>query len=60
MKCTALGASRASQELKGRKDPASLAWTSPEGVTLKPIYTSEDLEVRGACGRRAALAGWQA
>ncbi len=30
-------------ELKG-KDPAELAWTTPEGITVKPLYTAEDLE----------------
>ncbi|MGE0093190.1 MAG: methylmalonyl-CoA mutase [Alphaproteobacteria bacterium] len=30
-------------ELKGT-DPASLAWKTPEGITVKPLYTAADLE----------------
>ena len=33
----------ATAELKGR-DPAELAWETPEGVTVKPLYTAADLE----------------
>ena len=33
----------AARELKGR-DPAELAWETPEGVTVKPLYTAADLE----------------
>ncbi len=33
----------AEKELKG-KSPESLNWQSPEGITIKPLYTSEDLE----------------
>ena len=35
--------SLAARELKGR-DPAELAWETPEGVTVKPLYTAADLE----------------
>ena len=34
----------ANRELKGR-DPAELAWETPEGITVKPLYTAADLEV---------------
>ena len=33
----------AARELKGR-DPTELAWETPEGVTVKPLYTAADLE----------------
>ncbi|MGH6892354.1 MAG: hypothetical protein ACREEP_08875, partial [Dongiaceae bacterium] len=33
----------AAKELKGA-DPASLIWTTPEGIAVKPLYTAEDLE----------------
>ena len=33
----------AAAELKG-KDPAELAWETPEGITVKPLYTATDLE----------------
>ncbi len=33
----------AARELRGR-DPAELAWETPEGVTVKPLYTAADLE----------------
>ena len=33
----------ASKELHG-KDPSSLEWKSPEGITLKPLYTASDLD----------------
>ena len=36
-------AALAARELKGR-DPAELAWETPEGVTVKPLYTAADLE----------------
>jgi len=32
----------AKKQLKG-KDPAELAWKTPEGITIKPLYTSADL-----------------
>jgi len=32
----------ATQELKGA-DPASLNWTTPEGIVVKPLYTADDL-----------------
>ncbi|QKV17510.1 methylmalonyl-CoA mutase [Oricola thermophila] len=32
----------ATKELKGR-DPAELDWETPEGITVKPLYTAEDL-----------------
>ncbi len=32
----------ATRELKG-KDPASLAWNTPEGIAVKPLYTAADL-----------------
>ena len=32
----------AERELKGA-DPASLAWCTPEGIDVKPLYTAEDL-----------------
>ncbi len=34
---------QAQRELKGR-DPDSLAWETPEGVRVRPLYTGEDLE----------------
>ena len=33
----------ASRELKG-ESPDSLAWTTPEGIALKPLYTEADLD----------------
>ena len=33
----------AAAELKGG-DPASLAWETPEGITVKPLYSAADLE----------------
>jgi methylmalonyl-CoA mutase len=33
----------AARELKGA-DPASLIWTTPEGIAVKPLYTAADLE----------------
>ena len=33
----------AAKELKAA-DPDSLNWTTPEGITVKPLYTAEDLE----------------
>jgi len=34
---------RAQDELKGA-DPDTLSWSTPEGITIKPLYTAEDLE----------------
>ena len=34
----------ASRELKGG-DPADLAWETPEGITVKPLYNAADLEL---------------
>jgi methylmalonyl-CoA mutase len=36
-------ATLAAKELKGA-DPASLTWTTPEGIAVKPLYTADDLE----------------
>lgn len=36
-------ATKATKELRG-KDPSTLEWRSPEGVTLKPLYTASDLD----------------
>src|SRR5687767_2745968 len=33
----------AAKELKGA-DPATLTWTTPEGIAVKPLYTAADLE----------------
>ena len=33
----------AERELRGR-DPSTLDWETPEGLTLKPLYTADDLE----------------
>jgi methylmalonyl-CoA mutase len=33
----------ADRELKGRS-PEDLAWSTPEGIEVKPLYTAEDLE----------------
>jgi methylmalonyl-CoA mutase len=33
----------ATKQMKG-EDPSKLAWLSPEGIELKPLYTAEDLE----------------
>ena len=35
--------SLAARELKGG-EPARLAWETPEGITVKPLYTAADLE----------------
>jgi methylmalonyl-CoA mutase len=40
---------RAEGELRG-KPAASLDWRTPEGITVKPLYTEADLEVIGAEG----------
>ena len=32
----------AAKELKGA-DPATLTWTTPEGIAVKPLYTADDL-----------------
>ncbi|MCY6380140.1 methylmalonyl-CoA mutase [Hoeflea prorocentri] len=37
----------ASKELKGR-DPSSLNWDTPEGITIKPLYVADDLPPRAA------------
>jgi len=39
-------AAAASKDLKGA-DPASLARETPEGITVKPLYTAADLEALG-------------
>ncbi len=36
----------ASKDLKGT-DPAALAWETPEGIIVKPLYTAADLEELG-------------
>jgi len=36
----------ASKDLKGT-DPAALEWETPEGITVKPLYTAADLEELG-------------
>ena len=33
----------ATKLLKG-KDPEALNWETPEGITVKPLYTAEDVE----------------
>jgi methylmalonyl-CoA mutase len=33
----------AAKELKGA-DPATLTWTTPEGIAVRPLYTADDLE----------------
>ena len=33
----------ATKELKGKKPVEDLLWHTPEGITVKPIYTSDDL-----------------
>ncbi len=33
----------AKRELKGG-DPADLVWQTPEGISVKPLYTAADLE----------------
>ncbi|MBA4095327.1 MAG: methylmalonyl-CoA mutase [Rhodospirillum sp.] len=33
----------AAKELKGA-DPATLTWTTPEGIAVKPLYSADDLE----------------
>jgi len=42
-------ASLAEKELKG-KSPADLAWQTPEGIEIKPLYTAEDLEALEVSG----------
>src|SRR5512135_1116645 len=48
----------AAKELKGKK-PSDLAYHTPEGITLKPLYTAADLEAIEAVGfpSREALPG---
>ena len=36
----------AREELKGR-DATDLEWQTAEGITIKPLYTAEDLEAIG-------------
>ncbi|HEY3147346.1 MAG TPA: methylmalonyl-CoA mutase [Dongiaceae bacterium] len=36
-------AALAAKELKGT-DPATLTWSTPEGIAVKPLYTADDLE----------------
>ena len=38
--------SAAAKDLKGT-DPATLAWETPEGIEVKPLYTAADLEELG-------------
>lgn len=38
-------AKQAQEDLPAGKSVDSLLWTSPEGITVKPIYTSEDVKV---------------
>lgn len=37
----------ASREMKGA-DPARLNWPTPEGITVKPLYTAEDVSAEAA------------
>ncbi len=37
----------ASKELKGA-DPATLNWQTPEGITVKPVYSSDDVSAEAA------------
>ncbi|MBT6067130.1 MAG: methylmalonyl-CoA mutase [Proteobacteria bacterium] len=46
--------SLAREELKGR-DATDLEWQTPEGITIKPLYTAEDLD---AIGRQNDLPGF--
>ena len=34
----------AAREELGGRDPDELAWTTPEGIDVKPLYTAADLE----------------
>jgi methylmalonyl-CoA mutase len=45
----------AKKELKGR-DPESLAWATPEGIAVKPLYVAEDLDGLGHLGSLPGLA----
>nr|MBA3325682.1 methylmalonyl-CoA mutase [Paracoccaceae bacterium] len=45
----------ARRELKGR-DPATLDWKTPEGLTVKPLYTEADLAGTGHLGGLPGLA----
>ncbi|HEX2116725.1 MAG TPA: methylmalonyl-CoA mutase, partial [Alphaproteobacteria bacterium] len=45
----------AREELKGA-DPATLAWTTPEGIKVKPLYTAADLEGLEAVGTMPGFA----
>lgn len=38
----------ATKELKGKDPTEALLWKTPEGIPIKPLYTKEDLEVRGS------------
>ena len=35
------------KELKGKRGPESLEWFTPEGVTLRPLYTPDDVKTSG-------------
>ncbi|MFV0438678.1 MAG: methylmalonyl-CoA mutase [Desulfopila sp.] len=48
-------AAAATKLLKG-KSPDTLNWNSPEGITIKPLYTAEDLEGLAACNSLPGLA----
>ncbi|CAE7945530.1 Mmut, partial [Symbiodinium sp. KB8] len=42
-----------SQELRGKRKAEDLVWKTPEGISIKPLYTAEDVEVSQApmvCG----------
>ena len=42
-----------SQELLGKRKAEDLVWKTPEGISIKPLYTAEDVEVSQApmvCG----------
>jgi methylmalonyl-CoA mutase len=45
----------AREELKGA-DPATLAWQTPEGITVKPLYTAADLDGLEAAGTMPGFA----
>jgi methylmalonyl-CoA mutase len=45
----------AREELKGG-DPSGVAWATPEGITVKPLYTAADLEGLEAAGTMPGFA----
>lgn len=44
----------ATKELKGKDPSTHLVWHTPEGIPIKPLYTTKDLDVR-SCNSRVRI-----